>query len=191
MKKRFAIPLLCMILLLAGCGARYTEADLQLARESAYQSGYESGFVSGTQQCGEASYREGYSAGESAGFEAGRAAGYEEGLAAGKAVLWALPPGGEYTPGEDGSAAEISIPDPAESAPLLTLQPLEPAGQGGEASAPDRSTPSDSATVYITKSGTKYHRSGCSYLSSSKIEISLDDAKSKGYTPCSKCKPPQ
>lgn len=44
-------------------------------------------------------------------------------------------------------------------------------------------------TVYITKTGTKYHSNGCSYLSSSKISISLDDAISKGFTPCSKCKP--
>jgi Predicted hydrolase (metallo-beta-lactamase superfamily) len=46
-------------------------------------------------------------------------------------------------------------------------------------------------TVYITKSGTKYHADGCSSLSKSKIPISLTDAKSKGYTPCSLCNPPQ
>lgn len=28
---------------------------------------------------------------------------------------------------------------------------------------------------------------GCSYLKDSKIAISLDDAKSKGYQSCSKC----
>lgn len=46
-------------------------------------------------------------------------------------------------------------------------------------------------TVYITKSGTKYHRSECSYLKSSRIPISLEDAKKGGYTPCSVCKPPK
>ena len=46
-------------------------------------------------------------------------------------------------------------------------------------------------TVYITKSGKKYHRSTCSYLSKSKTAISLKDAKAQGYTPCSRCKPPQ
>lgn len=45
-------------------------------------------------------------------------------------------------------------------------------------------------TVYITKTGEKYHRLGCSYLSKSCIPISLTEAKKKGYTPCSKCKPP-
>lgn len=42
-------------------------------------------------------------------------------------------------------------------------------------------------TVYITKTGKKYHKDGCSYLKDSKIAISLDDAKAKGYEPCSKC----
>ncbi|MBU3187667.1 hypothetical protein [Clostridium estertheticum] len=45
--------------------------------------------------------------------------------------------------------------------------------------------------VYASKTGTKYHVDGCSSLSKSKIPISLSDAKSKGLTPCSKCKPPQ
>ncbi|XMB65214.1 MBL fold metallo-hydrolase [Cellulosilyticum sp. ST5] len=42
-------------------------------------------------------------------------------------------------------------------------------------------------TVYITKTGEKYHKDGCSSLSKSKIAISLEDAKGKGYGPCSKC----
>lgn len=43
-------------------------------------------------------------------------------------------------------------------------------------------------TVYITKTGECYHIAGCSYLKSS-IPISLEDAKDKGYRPCSRCKP--
>lgn len=46
-----------------------------------------------------------------------------------------------------------------------------------------------SKTVYITKTGSKYHSSGCSYLSKSQIAISLSNAKSQGYTPCSRCNP--
>lgn len=45
-------------------------------------------------------------------------------------------------------------------------------------------------TVYITKTGRKYHRSGCRYLKKSCIAISLDDAKSEGYGACSVCDPP-
>lgn len=45
--------------------------------------------------------------------------------------------------------------------------------------------------VYITKTGHKYHRAGCRYLSKSQISISLKDAKLEGYEPCSVCNPPQ
>lgn len=45
-------------------------------------------------------------------------------------------------------------------------------------------------TVYITDTGSKYHRDGCQYLSKSQIAISLSDAKSQGYEPCKKCRPP-
>jgi len=46
-------------------------------------------------------------------------------------------------------------------------------------------------TVYVTKTGKKYHRENCRFLSSSKIPIPLTEAKQKGYTPCSACKPPE
>ncbi len=45
--------------------------------------------------------------------------------------------------------------------------------------------------VYITKTGKKYHQGSCSYLSKSKIATKLVDAKSNGYTPCSRCNPPR
>jgi hypothetical protein len=46
-----------------------------------------------------------------------------------------------------------------------------------------------SQTVYITKTGAKYHTEGCRYLSQSKIAIDLADAIAKGYGACSVCKP--
>ena len=45
-------------------------------------------------------------------------------------------------------------------------------------------------TVYVTKTGSKYHKDGCKYLSQSKISIDLSAAIAKGYGPCSVCKPP-
>jgi micrococcal nuclease len=45
-------------------------------------------------------------------------------------------------------------------------------------------------TVYVTNSGQKYHRDGCSSLARSKIAVSLEDAIHSGYEPCSVCKPP-
>lgn len=47
-----------------------------------------------------------------------------------------------------------------------------------------------SLTVYITKTGSKYHRNGCRYLSKSKISINLESAKA-AYSPCSVCNPPR
>jgi len=47
-----------------------------------------------------------------------------------------------------------------------------------------------STLVYITKTGEKYHRGNCSYLSRSKIETTLGSAVSRGYGACSRCKPP-
>ncbi|MBW3599984.1 MAG: hypothetical protein KY475_22265 [Planctomycetes bacterium] len=44
-------------------------------------------------------------------------------------------------------------------------------------------------TVYVTRTGEKYHRGGCRYLSKSKIPISLNRARAS-YSPCSVCDPP-
>lgn len=44
-----------------------------------------------------------------------------------------------------------------------------------------------SSVYYVTKTGTKYHRSGCAHLSKSKIPMSYDEIVAKGYKPCSKC----
>ena len=47
----------------------------------------------------------------------------------------------------------------------------------------------DTETVYITKSGSKYHRAGCRYLNKSKIPIDKQEAIARGYSPCKVCKP--
>ena len=44
-------------------------------------------------------------------------------------------------------------------------------------------------TVYVTNTGTKYHREGCSYLSS-KHAVTLQWAVDHGYERCSRCGPP-
>lgn len=48
------------------------------------------------------------------------------------------------------------------------------------------SSTNKSVIVFVTDSGTKYHRRGCSYLKS-KHAMSLSDAIAAGYTPCSRC----
>ena len=44
-------------------------------------------------------------------------------------------------------------------------------------------------TVYITKTGQKYHADGCRYLSRSKYSVDLKEAIERGYEACSVCKP--
>jgi hypothetical protein len=46
-----------------------------------------------------------------------------------------------------------------------------------------------SVTVYVTKTGKKYHRAGCRHLSRSKIPLPLD-AAARSYGPCAHCRPP-
>jgi len=60
------------------------------------------------------------------------------------------------------------------------------------ASETQRTTATDTKglTVYVTRTGEKYHRAGCRYLSRSQIPISLSDAKA-GYDACSVCNPPK
>jgi len=44
-------------------------------------------------------------------------------------------------------------------------------------------------TVYITKTGEKYHLKNCRYLSRSAYAINLKEVRNNGYTVCSVCKP--
>ncbi len=44
-------------------------------------------------------------------------------------------------------------------------------------------------TVYVTKTGAKYHRAGCSSLRLSSIAMPLAQAAQR-YSPCKICKPP-
>jgi len=55
--------------------------------------------------------------------------------------------------------------------------------------APSGDDSSDTGTVYVTRTGKKYHAQGCRYLSGGAIPKSLSDAKTAGYTACSVCRP--
>lgn len=103
---------------------------------------------------------------------------------------------------QPGVAIDYATGDSSENQTDSSNQPEAPA----QTTQPETQTPAEqtptvtqsqpaqtenkNTTVYITKSGTKYHCDGCSSLSKSKIEISLIEAKTKGYEPCSKCNPP-
>jgi hypothetical protein len=57
--------------------------------------------------------------------------------------------------------------------------------------SPQRADEPKAQTVYVTRTGKRYHRDVCRYLSMSKIRMTLKDAKAQGYTPCKVCRPPQ
>lgn len=72
--------------------------------------------------------------------------------------------------------------------PFRDLKDREPDRRSKKRRA--RSGSGDSGgTVYVTKTGKKYHRKGCSSLSRSRRAIKLSEAKEQGYAPCSRCRP--
>lgn len=54
-------------------------------------------------------------------------------------------------------------------------------------SASKASSTTNPQTVYVTKTGKKYHNDGCSSLKKPKIAMSLSEAEAEGYTPCKNC----
>ena len=60
----------------------------------------------------------------------------------------------------------------------------------GAAAAVDQPAVTGQETVYVTKSGDKYHTASCRFVKSGKTAMKLADAVKGGYSPCSVCKPP-
>ncbi len=86
--------------------------------------------------------------------------------------LWGV----EEEPAETVAAPPVTTPAPAPAPATVAPEPqpqVEP----------------QTATVYVTNTGAKYHRDGCRYLSKSRIPMSLPDAQAAGYEPCKVCKP--
>lgn len=70
----------------------------------------------------------------------------------------------------------------------------ESASSGSDSSAAENSDADSSNSetmVHITATGKKYHRAGCRTLKKSDTEVTLDEAKSMGLSPCGICNPPQ
>lgn len=109
-----------------------------------------------------AGYEEGHDDGYSLGYSAGYSSGHSEGRKTGYNSGYNY----GYTEGfNSGYASHYSSAQQESKAPTISI------------------------IVYVTDTGDKYHRSWCSYLQSSHA-ISLSNAKSLGYTPCSRCNPP-
>ncbi len=72
-----------------------------------------------------------------------------------------------------------------------TAPPPDAARTVALASAPDTIAQRNrqETTVYITRTGERYHRAGCRHLSRSSAPLSLSDAVMRGYTACRTCRP--
>ncbi len=191
------LALLCAFGLGRG-GNAYSETDLALAREEAYNSGYHAGFAQGEASNQEALYTE--------AFSEGRLKGYDEGLSEGvlrgqQDTMAAV--GDTFSQGyETGYAEGYAKKDKDEqtarkqylsSLPVFVPTDL-PAAETGDRTLPTAEPSADEPVgqvVYVTKSGSKYHLGSCAHLSKSKIEKTLSEVKAAGYEPCKTCKPPQ
>lgn len=149
-------------------------AGLDAGSQSSYDSGYETGQADKAAEladyCYTAAdlsrqrdtiYQQAFATGESHGYDSGYSAGYAEGKADGKAEAKTSQRSG--TTGSSGTSVT-----------------------SGSSGSSDTSQ-NQSVTVYITNTGSKYHRYGCSYLRKSCNAISLSNARAAGYTPCSRC----
>ena len=98
---------------------------------------------------------------------------------------------GEYVASSPNAIASAKAVDESESEAFPTSPPATeeqelPSTQEDEL---QQASATVGTTVYITKSGTKFHRDGCSSLSKSKIAISYEDAVARGFQPCGRCNP--
>lgn len=88
---------------------------------------------------------------------------------------------------QGGAALVITETAPDGTLHFDTAVPLAEATPQAKKPATDQQT--DKVTVYVTRTGEKYHRAGCRYLARSQIPMALKDAAAR-YGPCSVCKPP-
>jgi len=83
--------------------------------------------------------------------------------------------------------AQHSRPFTAETKTAATTTSMEKAIDS--APIPQPATQQNQATVYITKSGKRYHRKECQFARSGAQPLSRDEAIKKGKTPCRRCNP--
>ena len=100
-----------------------------------------------------------------------------------------IPPAEEDTAPEIPTAPEEYVTPTGENADVTKNE--APAPEINESQKVTQATtskaPSTSGPYFVTQSGKKYHVASCSYLSKSKIPISVDRIKAEGYSPCSRC----
>lgn len=76
-------------------------------------------------------------------------------------------------------------PEPPQEAAVEPATPSQPVEETPVYTPP--ATNDQGYTVYITNTGSKYHRAGCRHLKDSQIAININDAIAQGYTACKNC----
>jgi hypothetical protein len=74
---------------------------------------------------------------------------------------------------------------------LALVELLQPLSIGAPQASPQTAEEPRVQTVYVTRTGKRYHREGCRHLVKSKLPITLREAKQYHYIPCKICHPPQ
>ena len=93
--------------------------------------------------------------------------------------------GDSWLSGEEPTAS--SGETAAETAEDETLPEEEPEAADAETAADGKADAED--TVYITSSGTKFHRPDCRYAKDGAETLTRAEAEARGYAPCGTCKP--
>lgn len=97
----------------------------------------------------------------------------------------ASPGGSSAAESSDPAAAAVVVPAPA-PVPAASAQPPETPAPAPAASTPAADPAPQERTVYVTKSGKRYHYNAhCG--NGNYYESTLSEAKARGLTPCQKC----
>jgi len=94
--------------------------------------------------------------------------------------------------GKDGVKNKDGKPGSAGDGTARVSPEAKPDGKGEVKTEfkPEVKTEPKPIELFATRSGTRYHRTGCKFLTNTKDPITLDDAAKRGLKPCSECKPP-
>lgn len=94
-------------------------------------------------------------------------------------------PEAEDLPEVVNEPAAEPTPEPPQEAAVEPATPSQPVEETPVYTPP--ATNDQGYTVYITNTGSKYHRAGCRHLKDSQIAININDAIAQGYTACKNC----
>lgn len=195
--KRGLLIILSLFLLLSGC---YSDAELAEACKEAREEGYAEGKKDykeeleklndpdsvyfdvnseefSMKELGEIMY-DGYSDGYDIGYDEGYDEGFSDGVSNGY--------DDGYDEGYEVGKSAANVEASAKSEESVSTSSSSPSSEESTTN-----TDTQTLTVYVTNTGSKYHMNGCQYLRQSQNAISLSAAKAAGYTPCSRCHPPQ